>query len=391
MKMPARLPQSPLESSGKPLFFRVESLPQFAALAPRHSNGVAIRTWGRSLSTMQKEAIVASSRDGGAWRLASDEGAYLMGDDIAPCPLSFLTTGMVASFMSEILTLARERGTRFRDIRLVQDNFYTMAGSALRGTMTGGALPVELAVEIDTDTDSRLLSKMVHDAIEASAATGLIRGELTSLFTLTHNGREIENGRAVRLRRPAEPDLGNRFDAAQPAEGDWKNLIVRNGMSPRTSETTGGTGSSLAEEQNRKLHVRGICTLGPAGVKKIEQHLYNPQGSIFHFLSDEAREAGGESRAPDAATYMSAGIAFCFMTQFGRYAKIVKKDLQEYRVVQDTHFSRGHADPVETHVHLVTNEDETFSRTILDVAEQTCFLHALCRTALAVNVGLHRP
>jgi hypothetical protein len=36
-------------------------------------------------------------------------------------------------------------------------------------------------------------------------------------------------------------------------------------------------------------------------------------------------EFGGRGRAPDAVPYMSAGIALCFKTQLGRYAKIKKK------------------------------------------------------------------
>ena len=82
------------------------------------------------------------------------------------------------------------------------------------------------------------------------------------------------------------------------------------------------------------------------------------------------------------------------MTQFGRYAKIVRKDLSHYSVIQDTHFSTGGgrqspaADAVETHVYLESGEDDEFARTILDMAEQTCFLHALCRNALKVNTSL---
>jgi organic hydroperoxide reductase OsmC/OhrA len=97
---------------------------------------------------------------------------------------------------------------------------------------------------------------------------------------------------------------------------------------------------------------------------------------------------------------MAAGIAFCFMTQLGRYAAILKKDLPRYRVVQDTHFSLGGgtggalqpgvADPVETHVYLETSEGEDFARRCLDMAEQTCFLHALCRTPLEPTVTIRR-
>jgi len=86
------------------------------------------------------------------------------------------------------------------------------------------------------------------------------------------------------------------------------------------------------------------------------------------------------------------------MTQFGHYAKIVKKDLLEYRIVQDTHFSlggasggtgkAGTADPVETHVFLKTEEDDDFAKTILDMFEQTCFLHAFCKADLKTRVKI---
>jgi uncharacterized OsmC-like protein len=337
---------------------------------------------------MQKEALVVSSRTGNSWRLASDEGAYLMGDDVAPCPLSFMTSGMVASFTNHILALARTRRLRIRDLRLVQDNFYTMSGSILRGTMTGGALPVQLTVEIDCDAAQPELLELVRQAVAASPASGLMSAELTNIFTLTHNGRQIDTGRVSALERPAEPDAGGSFDLSKPAEGDWTGLIVRNGMTPRAEGSASAPGSSLAEEQSRTLHLRGICTLGAGGLKKIEQQLYSPHGSIFHFLSDEAVGAGGEGRAPDAATYLSAGIAFCFMTQFGRYAKFVKKEVKDYRIIQDTHFLPGAAGPVETHVYLVTDHDDMFARTILDMSEQTCFLHALCRTRVHTNVDV---
>jgi hypothetical protein len=84
------------------------------------------------------------------------------------------------------------------------------------------------------------------------------------------------------------------------------------------------------------------------------------------------------------------------MTQAGRYAKVLKKDLREYRVAQDTHFSLGGAsggtgkpgaaDPVETHLYVDSSEDESFARGLLDMSEQTCFLHAFCRTELKTKI-----
>lgn len=383
-----------LESCGKPLFFEIGNAAEIGVRPPANRHGVALRTVARSLSVMQKEALIGSSSTGTVWRLASDEGAYLMGDDVAPCPLAFMTTGMVASFVEEILALAGLCGIRLRDLRVVQDNYYTMEGSALHGTMVGGALPVELTIEVESPVGQDVLKKLLEDAISASPVSALLGNVLSSRFTLTHNGREIYTGRVVPMGQTPEPQPLECFEKAKPAPGDWGELIRRNGMSPKTSEATSSTGSSYATEQSRRLHVRGICTLRPDGLKAIEQHLMNPHGSIFHFLSEEGLQAGGRGRAPDAMTYLSAGIAFCFLTQFGRYAKIVRKKLNNYSVIQDTHFStagRGMvstADPVETHVHLESGEDDEFARTILDMAEQTCFLHALCRTELKIKPAL---
>jgi hypothetical protein len=68
-----------LKDSGKPLFFRVENAGEIGFSAPEIRKGEAMRLAVRSLSAMQKEALVASARSGAVWRLASDEGAYLDG------------------------------------------------------------------------------------------------------------------------------------------------------------------------------------------------------------------------------------------------------------------------------------------------------------------------
>lgn len=373
----------------RPSFFEVVNGDERIVLPPDRK-GLAVRLAAKSLSVMQKEALVASSRTGKVWRLVSDEGAYLDGFDEAPCPLAFLTTGMISSYMTEILALAEQRGILLDSITLVQDNYYTMQGSALKGTMVAGADDISLEAKIESDSNSETLRALIYDAVAASPLNGLMRGEKESLFTLTHNGKPIENAKALPVLAPHESDPGDIIANAVPvAEGVF---VRRAGMSPKTEEATSSQGSSLAEHQDRRLHVRGICTLREDGVKMIEQQLYNPLGSIFNFLSDE------EGRAPDAASYIAAGIGFCFMTQIGRYAKIAKRDLSAYNIVQDIHFSKGGAsggtgqpgtaDPVETHVFLESAEDDEFARLALDMGEQTCFLHAFCRTDLRAKVRI---
>jgi hypothetical protein len=386
-----------LGTDARPLIFPIGNPEEIGLAAPENRLGVAVRTWVRSLSGMQKEALVVHGASGRAWRLASDEGPYLAGHDVAPCPLSFVTTGMVSSYWNEITALAERLGVRIRDLRLTLDNYYSMEGSALSGTMTGGALSPHLHAEIDAEADEDALRTLVAEAIGAAAVSGLIRGCHTSLFTLTHNGRHVEVDRVSALDRPPLPDPGGRFDEAEGLP-DAEEAIRKLATAERMSGVPHGADSSLQESQSRTLHVQGICTAREDGVKEIEQRLFKPIGSTFRYLCDEAPEHGGRGLAPDALTYVSAGIGFCYMTQLGRYAGIAGKDLRAYRIVQDTHFSRGGAsggtgvagtaDAVETHVYLETSEDDGFARQLVDMGEQTCFLHALCRTDLRARLRL---
>lgn len=393
-----KLGENVIGESGMPPFFRIGNQGELGLSAPDIRLGDALRTYVRSLSGFQKEAYVVSARTGLAWRLVSDEGAYLSGHDAAPCPLAFLTTGMIASYMNEITALAKKRGVKLGRLRLIQNNYYTMQGSMRKRTMTGGALPVELEVEVDCDLNEGTLSSLLSDAVHASPLNGLMRGKLPSLFTLTRNRAQIPTGEAMALDAPVieMPGLG-----VPQVEETGLDLVQRLGMSPKkdVARGTAKAASSLTDEQDRTLNPAAICTLREDGVKEIEQHLYSPHGSIFRFLSEEAGDQGA-GRAPDAASYISAGIGFCFMTQFGRMATMEKLDLPIYAIVQDTHFSLGGAsgdtgkpgaaDPVETHVHLVTKDTDDIARDMLDVSERTCFLHAFCRTNLKTRLKITR-
>ncbi len=72
-----------------PPFFKLSNPQKVGITAPEIIDGDALRIWVRSLDGFQKEAIVMSARTGEAWRLVSDEGAYLGGHDAACCPWRF--------------------------------------------------------------------------------------------------------------------------------------------------------------------------------------------------------------------------------------------------------------------------------------------------------------
>ncbi|MEM0936188.1 MAG: OsmC family protein [Pseudomonadota bacterium] len=378
-----------------PPFFRADPASGHGLTPPALRGDEAIRCAVRALSGFQKEALVTSARTGATWRLVSDEGAYLSGHDAAPCPLGFFTCGMIASYFDEITRHAAARGVTLRALRLTQNNVYTMQGSMRQRTMVGGARPIALDVAVECDLSDHALRELVETAVAASPVSGLVKGVLPSLFTLTHNSTEIATGAATSLGASAHPEVA--AHAPRPAPGDLA-LVERMGLSPEkvVPKGTEAPASSLADAQDRTLNPAATAFRREDGLIEIEQVLYSPRGSVFRFLSEEAPMASGPARAPDALSLLAAGIGFCFMTQFGRMAVMEKRALSHYAVVQDLHVTHGTAgrpgtaDPVETHVHLHMAEGAEVAREMLDVAERTCFLHALCRTDLHTEISLTR-
>ncbi|HEX6221479.1 MAG TPA: OsmC family protein [Acidimicrobiia bacterium] len=383
----------------RPSFFSIGNADDIGLEPPRDRHGLGVRTWVRALAGMQKEAFTINGSNGRAWRLVSDEGPYLAGHDQAPCPLCTFITGMVSSYMNEIQALASDRGLSIDDVELTLGNHYSMEGSALQGTMLGGAMPPELVVDISADASSSDLNDLVHEAVGASPVNGLLSGESNGLFTLVWNGDQIPVGEVMAMDRPADPDPLDAFGMVELGHlGVAEDLMIRVKPAHQVEGVPGGVNTSLQESQSRTLHVQARCRIRDDGVKVIHENLFKPIGSEFRFLCDEAPQDGGKGLAPDAMTYLAAGLGFCFMTQFGRYASITKKRLDAYRIVQDIHFAPGgasggtgqpgSADPVETHVYLDTPEGEGFARKTLDMGERTCFLHATCRTDLTPKIEL---
>ncbi len=391
-----------LIDSGLPLFFEVLNADELGFEVGENRNGQSVRTWVRSLSVMQKEAVVVNGATGKAWRLSSDEGPYLNAHDVAPYPLCFLTAGMIASYMNELLSLAKARGITLENVRLSQDNYYTMRGVMGKGTMFAGALPIKLCLQAETDADDDTLNDLTLHAIAASPLNGLMRGSLTSLFSLSVNGKQIDVQKAAPLEGDILPDPGDNYSNLERGSHNISGTDIIEKLVESKIEfgVAGGVGTSLENNQDRGLHLQAHCDIRPDGVKVITLTVLAPLGSVFQFLSDEDPKFGGKGLAPDAASYISAGIGFCFMTQLGRYAKMVKRPLEDYRIIQDIHFSlggasggtgkAGTADPVETHVYLKTEEGDDYGREVLDQSEQTCFLHAFCRTDMKAKVRIKR-
>ena len=350
------------------------------------ADGLTLRTEVRALEGMQKEALVAYTPTKTVWRMVSDEGPYLNGTDLAPFPLAFYTAGMAFSFVEEFLKLAIASNIPINQLELVQDNFYTMNGSALRGDMIGGALPAEIKLNIQSPASDANIQKLLDKASQLSPAQAYNTKILNNIFSLTLNGESIDVTGVHGSSNPKN-DPANHFTEAMPQDkSPYQGIISKLKSAETLFEVEGGAGSSLKSEQKRTLHVRGIVTVRDDGLLQCDVQLFKPIGSTFRFLCDY--QAG--EIAPPSLAYLSAGVGFCFMTQVGRYATITKQKLNAYRIVQDTAFSiennEASAHPVDTHLFVEMDEPAGEAQKLLSMSEQTCFLHAAMRNEVPSKI-----
>ena len=303
-----------IQSSGLPLVFKVQespSPPPDGGDISGDSTRLAVRVQVRALEGMQKEALV-STNFGQTWRMVSDEGPYLDGTDLAPLPLACYTAGMQCSLMSELLRHARTRGGNPNARELWQDHYYTIEGSALKGTMLGGAKTAELTVKVESDASEETIARLIHLAEASSPAQAVMRDVLANTFSLKFNGQNLPVTGVNQSANEAGPDPEANFNALQPAaEAEFRpDIITKVSAAEKVFGVAGGVGSSLQASQRRTLHIHGEAKVREGMLMETVIQLFKPIGSTFRFFCDETVEAGGQASAPPPLAYLSAGVGF---------------------------------------------------------------------------------
>lgn len=387
--MSGSVPRSSIQQSSFPLGFRVDSGNSTFRL-DAGAGPESVRVSARALEGMQKEAVAQSGDD--VWRVVCDEGPWLNGTDLAPFPLAFFCAGQAGSYLTEFMAEAKERLIPITRLELKQDNFFTMEGSALKGTMSAGVDPVHVQFDADGDCSAAELRDIADVAVhDRSPVAAVLAGTLASRFAIRANGESLTSAGALPVATADDPGIA--MAACCPADaGSFAPDIIRK----VEGSIDTGDAVGLDSSQKRVVHVATHARVRSDGMKELAVQCIQPAGSRFVLLSDAAHARGGQGRAPDPLTYLSCGIAFCFMTQIGRYAQIVKQRLRDYRIVQETAFGFGPeepptAEPVSTLVCVDTDESTDETRKLVQMAEQTCYIHGAYRiptqTLLQASVG----
>ncbi|MBX9843315.1 MAG: OsmC family protein [Xanthobacteraceae bacterium] len=371
-----------IDMHGDPLAFLVR---RGRETSPRSGRGV-VKVEARQMAGHQKEAVAAEGADGPVWRLTSDEGLHLKGTDLAPFPLGFFNAGLQADLYGRIRTLAAGRGIALDAVAIRVVNHYWLTGSFIHGTGEGHAEAPDIEVQMQSAASADAIEALVAAAMDASPAIALLRAPLTgNTFALYINGR----------RRPVEgianspaPDAGDPYRVY--ARAPWPlDPNARRDLIEKTGRVEQGEPQLAAPTVTSKL-VRNIFGNGRQagdGLFAVDTFLGVPGASHFRLLSDE----GDAGAAPSGLALLSAGIAFCYMTQLSRYIENMKMNIRGVRLVQFNPYAFGPkavAEPIDTHLFLNGEAPDETHLQLLTIAARTCYLHAASKSPVEPNLRI---
>jgi uncharacterized OsmC-like protein len=345
-----------------------------------------IKIEARQMAGHQKEAVVTEGADGSAWRLTSDEGKHLRGTDLAPFPLGFFNAGMQSDVYGRIRALAATDNISLDDVAIRVTNHYWLTGSFIHGTGEGHAEAPDIEVRIQSRASSETITALVAAAMNASPAIALLRTPLLgNSFALYVNGRRRQ---VAGVANSPSADAADPYrvyaHAPRPLDGNRRRDLVEKGrVEAGTPEPASPT---VTNKLIRNVHGEGT-PLGRDGVYEVDTWLGMPGTSHFRLVSDE----GAAGTAPCGLALLSAGIAFCYMTQLSRYIENMKMNIRGVRLVQFNPYVAGPkatAEPIDTHLFLNGEAPEETHLQLLTIAARTCYLHAASKAATEPNLRI---
>ena len=382
-----------IESSQFPLGFCVDRAGSRDAVFSGQEGKTILKVEARALGAHQKEAVVTEGERGPKWRMVSDEGPQLKGSDLAPFPLGFFNAGLQADLLGNIDRLNQSAGSPLSSVHQALVNRYTFSGSFFAGTGQGQAEPAEIEIHTkggcSLDQAAALLSESVRNALGLAAMSCA----MDCTFAIYVNGiRRTVTGVTPSAAPDARDPLKTQGGPPRPL-ADGHDLP---GLIQKTSDYIPPSDAMPSSSSKYGLEVlgRSELALGKAQASA-RTTLKAPPGSEFGFQTQEGLLQSPV--APSGLALLSAGIAFCYMTQLLRYAEYLKYKVRAIRMVQFNPFERfadaqgnlvARALPVDTHLFLHGEESDEVMQKLLAMGANTCYLHAALKGALSPHVTL---
>jgi uncharacterized OsmC-like protein len=344
---------------------------------------------------MQKEAFVTAGRHSSGWRLPTDESTQLRGRDAAPQPLALHNAAVQACVLAQLRSLIIVQGLDAAPT-VGFDSHFNLRGSFFRGdvksTVRGLIVRIELA---GTLTKAQAIA-LARQALRASPSIATLTTALTNTFGIRLNGEQVAlppglQSAQARVSDPSDRlqqarDGGPVDEAVAPVLEKLENATVR-------PTKPGEIPVGLLPDIDRSIHIRGEGVVDGDSIAA-RTSFFHPLGSVFAYRADPHEEDAAGGRAPSPLAYFAGSVAFCFMTQFHRYAEVHKLPIEGLRVVQIAPFAQsgsaalgtlaGECGPIDTHIFVDAAFDAARCEDMLRMAHRTCFLHAALSEAQPV-------
>lgn len=380
--------QERIDSSGFPLGFLVSSGERAGVLSKSGGDSVFM-TEARMLAAHQKEVVVQEGAGGAKWRLTSDEGKHLKGDDLAPFPLGFFNAGLQADLYGRLVRLAAEDGYDLgsAELQLLLKNFYWLTGSFVRGDGKGFSDPPSIQFSCKADQQDKITA-LVSKAANTSPAISTLRKSLDNTFALYVNGTRQKVSSMKNSEAADAPDPYITYSAPpSPADNTPDDPIWK------TGELEQGE-VKLAPAGTKTRIIRTVTGSGKLvdqdGLVETDTWLEMPGVTHFGIRADESLQG---LRAPAGLSLLSAGVVFCYMTQLSRYIENMKLGIEGMRIVQYTPFSASNdnadAKPADTHLFLNGRADVETHENLMRIAAETCYLHVTMAKALDPEISVN--
>ena len=381
-----------IEGSGYPLAFKVRN-----GITPRVVSGETpardvFKVEARTMGGHQKEVLVSEGEGGTVWRLTSDEGAILKGSDLAPFPLAFYNAGLHSDFVKRALQIARSKEIALAIDSVNITNQYYFQGSFFSGTGKGSAEAITVHVNARSNYSREKVQEILDLAIIASPAHATLAYAQRNTFALYVNGRRCP---VIRVASSLASDETDPFKAHNSTPAPFQDTDDMSTIIERIALEENGIALPLLPSEGLvQIVIPGASS--PIDADGLIATTVTPRaGHAFRITCDESSNSGS---APTGLACIAASIAFCYMTQFTRYIEHRKHKVRAIRFVQTLPFTLtgnaldgslvGGLEPVDTHVFLNADEPDEVLQNLLEVAENTCYLHAALRSTLPSRVSL---
>jgi hypothetical protein len=344
---------------------------------------------------MQKEAFLSAGRNSTGWRIPTDESVQLRGADAAPQPLALHNASVQMCLLNQIKQIFTENQIESKKIAIKVDSYFNIKGSFFRGDVKSCLKDLVINFDIQANLSEEKLKELMQEVLRRSPLIRAIRYPMKNTFSIKANGNKTILPASMQSGLEQVSDPIERIKELQkitPINHPENKILEKKVDSTLEPPKPGEIPVGLLPEIDRTVHIRGTGSAINACENEVQTSFFHPLGSVFQYRSDLHDQDVSGFHAPSALTYHGAALAFCFMTQFHRYASVNKIHLDALRIVQLTPFD---LDPInnqnlsfDTHIFVDGDFSDEIATDLVRMAHQVCFLHAALESENAIHYSI---